>query len=313
MSVMIIEDFEKDIRDFILTDLPLSTTEKRTLEQQDTHTMILVHDNWSQRVIKHQSPKKVFFSQELTLNPEYINMKAIIDLIKEKFERGEDIKPHLSRLIKNVFSDQNKPLSKDKDLLVNDWGIYHLHLTDIIESDGFVERTDPLLFLKIVNNNVYFIDILEHGNWAAFHLVEVLQNNWPQVLEPFEFKDIKGLSRYVNEKEYKQLRNAGVNTIIKIGEKYYSVGLGTSTVGYDIQSSMRVNKFLKLLKNLRKFIEDKRYELQKIIKTHTKIEYNLLKFKLIFDDDGFYLLETNSKSRFYVDFNKDTIIIELGD
>ena len=36
----------------------------------------------------------------------------------------------------------------DLDLLLNNWGVHHLHISSIVEPDGFVKRDGPLLFVS---------------------------------------------------------------------------------------------------------------------------------------------------------------------
>lgn len=56
---------------------------------------------------------------------------------------AQPLTPHLSRAVK-VAHEPNGAAAKlnrrkDRDLLVADWGLHHLHLSTAIEADGFVE------------------------------------------------------------------------------------------------------------------------------------------------------------------------------
>jgi hypothetical protein len=82
-----------------------------------------------------------------------------LERIIEEIETGKDLSPRLSRgvvhgLVKGgrVKANMNFGRRPDLDLLLNDWGIHHLHLPDVLDSDGFVRRNpaldmDMLLFV----------------------------------------------------------------------------------------------------------------------------------------------------------------------
>lgn len=67
--------------------------------------------------------------------------------------------------------------------MLNDWGIYHLHLGTTIQSDGFVEQdNDELLFARITPTKFYLINVMKHGDWERKLIVEILHSNWPETI-----------------------------------------------------------------------------------------------------------------------------------
>jgi hypothetical protein len=67
-----------------------------------------------------------------------------------KIEKGDELTPHLSRAVDTAFvSTQERAALKphqrdqDRDRMLADWGIHHLHLSSMLEGDGFNQRDNP--------------------------------------------------------------------------------------------------------------------------------------------------------------------------
>lgn len=101
-----------------------------------------------------------------------------IDSIRAKVSSGQNLNPHLSRNLLDL--DYN-------DLLLNDWRIHHFHLSTILDPSGFVTRTDPLLFAMVTDTDFYMIDVMHHDDWANERLIEIVHNNWPDVIRRYRF------------------------------------------------------------------------------------------------------------------------------
>ena len=86
-------------------------------------------------VIVDTVPRKIIKADEFTSPPPELvdGFNILIDKIKE----GIDITPHLSKKLTDLNYD---------DPLLNDWGIYHLHLGTEFDKRGFVNRTGPPLY-----------------------------------------------------------------------------------------------------------------------------------------------------------------------
>lgn len=108
-----------------------------------------IYFNFIKRRILPKS-REIKISKEFKCPKEY---KEGLDILKSKIKKGEDLIPYLSKNILKVNYN---------DSLLNDWGIYHLHLGKK-KKDNFIERTGPLLFAKFDDENAYFINIYSHG------------------------------------------------------------------------------------------------------------------------------------------------------
>lgn len=170
-----------------------------------------------------------------------------LELIESKLTKGELLRPFQSRQLKKL---------KTKDGLLFDWGIYHLHLGTEIQSDGFIERTGPLLYLIIDDFNAYFIDVLNHGEWTNQELLRIIHRNWPQTIESSRIKGkgIVGLEKNFSDEEINQLRRANVNVLIEIEPGVIYIGPGGGVAGNG-QSAEAVNAYIENRNNLKR-LED---------------------------------------------------------
>lgn len=137
--------------------------------------------------------------------------------LEEKIRKGESVNPHL-----------NSATKKDKlDGLLYDWGIHHLHLGETFSAPGYVKRTGPVLFAIFRKNNVYFIDIRDHVGWSDKGLLDIVNENWSELLSIYKMEGVKPETSF-DEKDITLLRKSGVNTFheLSAGDSYLPMGGG---------------------------------------------------------------------------------------
>jgi hypothetical protein len=173
---------------------------------------------WTVRQSKELANK--ILPQEITLGLQQLIGKA---------ESGQDLKPHLSTLI-------DKP--DYKDLMFYDWGIFHFHLgtNPHPKLQGFVERTDDVLFAIAHSHTarMYLIDIHPHtGGFTNQDLLRILEENWPEILEPYALKRCVGLPDNDSGSNIDTLRGAGIDPILKTpgGRVLSQMGGGITSAG----------------------------------------------------------------------------------
>jgi len=155
---------------------------------------------WTVRQSKELANK--ILPQEITLG---------LQQLIEKAESGQDLKPHLSRLIE----DPDYP-----DLMFYDWGIFHFHLgtNPHPKRQGFVERTHDLLFAIADSHTarMYLIDIHpHHGGFTNQDLLRILEENWPEIIDPYALNRVIGLPYNASDTDIDSLREASINTILQ--------------------------------------------------------------------------------------------------
>ena len=144
-------------------------------------------------------------------------------------QRGGSLTPYRSKRITN----QNEP-----DGLFDFWGIHHFHLGTRLESDGFIQRTNELLFCLIDKTSVYFIKVATHDSspWVEKKLLEVVHSNWPDTIRPYRLEGVTGSSPEPSDSDRRELRRANVMShhTMRDGTTYIETGLGNTTGGVHI-------------------------------------------------------------------------------
>lgn len=284
-------NFEKDFDEILVEELaelgfPVSASESSDKIRQR-------YFNLKRRLI-NAKPRQVLLSKEFSCPPEH---HAGLDLVTEKFKNGADVTPHLSKQLANL--DYN-------DSLLNDWGIYHLHLGTSLESGGsmFIERTGPVLFARIEYDKALFISVMPHGNWTNQQMVKVIHDNWPEVIQAYRLNDVIGLSHVPTDKEIGKMRKYGVNSAIEIepGVVYAPIGGGLTTAGTSVEVTMAMIDWNRLLRQYHIYIEKNLQEFGKIVKERSGLDDKNLIFKLVVEAGEFFAFEQKSKIPFSLGF-----------
>lgn len=250
----------------------------------DFDTICIQYFNLKRRLIPQQK-RKVLISNEFSCPPSVANG---LELLKGKIENGENLTPHLSTLLQNINYN---------DSMLNDWGIYHLHLGERMLASGFMERSDPLLYARFDHNNFYFVNVYDHNNWTKKEIIRILHDNWPESIKNYKLNGIIRLRHNLNEQEIKHARNAKLNTMVELDEGvvYAPLGGGLTTAGTSIEVMQQVNMTHRVLNayethtrdNLDKFTEEA---------TRQKITMpEAFHFKLEIDGDQVYAVEQSTK------------------
>lgn len=231
-----------------------------------------------------EAPRSVFEAKTFSCPADLANGYA---LLKNKLENGHDVCPHLSKfLLRDDYEDS----------LLNDWGIHHFHLGENPERSGFIERTGPLLFAHVTHDSVYCLGIYPHGSWTQQDLIRVIHENWPAVIAAKKLNGIIGMSHTPTDDEIAQLRKAGVQTMVQVapGIVYAPLGGGYSTAGTSVESTMRVNWYMRLIRNLEDHIKENADKFTAKIRDLGHTHANPPSFSLMIDNQGFFAVEKGS-------------------
>src|ERR1700737_2172736 len=157
-------DLREDIPNQVLTYLPYDKDDpaiSQELSGKSVRELLGIYMNWINRMI-HPHPRRVHLSKDLCANPIWNEYQADADALVNKIKAGEKIKPHLSKGIECVYA-KSDPLNNinsigisghtlvgnfarlnknraDLDLMVNQWDIHHLHISSVLDPEGFVRR-----------------------------------------------------------------------------------------------------------------------------------------------------------------------------
>lgn len=248
----LVDELEQAIRDHILSVMP--TDSAGELASMQLGDLLTFYGAWRSRLVSPR-PRKTHTSRELQANPQRAKHEPALAQIIKKIEAGDDLTPNLSRTVEvahdPVAARKSKLTGrKDRDLLIADWDIHHLHLSMSVDRDGFVSRTGDLLFAAFDTDDAYLINIYPHGAWGLKELLEIFVRNWPAAGLLTELRGVVALSQDYSDEERLELRNAGIAQPIEIDGRIY-MPPGQTTAGTPIAASQGAHQVMWKLQELR--------------------------------------------------------------
>jgi hypothetical protein len=243
------QHLESAIRREVLGHIPpnnVSPQERRELENMNLRELLSTFFNWRNRFVSAR-PRTVHFSAELRTK----NRPEVNGLV-ERIKSGDDLSPHLSTRVAKVFTaatGSGRPglgSRRDLDLLLNEWGIYHLHISTVDRGDGYVERGNDLLFSCFRRDEAYLLDLLDHQAWTKESLVKIAVENWPNdglfsVLPNMTLKFPVITLEFPISDHRKELRAAAVNTPVQLPTGLV-FGPGMSSAGTSSMIERQINQ-----------------------------------------------------------------------
>lgn len=233
-------------------------------------------------------PRRIHISQQFTCPPGYeAGLEKLINVLKN----GEDFSPYLSKLVVKLMNDG----------MFNDWGILHLHLgEDLEDNNKYVKRTGPLLFLFLHEDDAYLINIYTHQNWTKKEILQLMYDNWPELIDRFKINGVLPNSTFT-EQQHQRLRNRGMNVMVGLkdsnGEEFAIVppGLGITASG-DSMNDVRVyHRQLKILRDMEEMIRNNLEMVKTTIKNQNQLLPEVLKFKLVSLEGNWKVVEDNTQ------------------
>lgn len=263
----VVTDLERLMRDDVL--VALGSDPSGELAAKPFAALLIVYLNWRSRFVPVRR-RQVHLSAELQAGPKYLQYQAVVNAVSAKIQAGVDLTPHLSRSVTSTYASNNGRSPKnqrrpDLDLLVAEWGIHHLHLSTDVEADGFVRRTEDLLFAVFRPDDAYLIVIFPHGSWTESELATITVRNWPDAGVFRELPGVIGLAPTVPETDRPLLRNAGLTTALNIDGKVY-MPRGQSLAGTPIAATMASIQTIGALHSLRDTLNSRPEELADMLR-----------------------------------------------
>ncbi len=242
---------EEALRAEVLRVLPVaSQADRGDLEALPTRDMLVAFFNWQSRLV-HPHRRRVLRSAALPASLASDDERRAVDTLCAKLAAGIDVHPHLSRRVRcgHAVRPASGKAGPDLDLLLNDWGIHHLHLSAVPEGDGFNGRTARLLFLMVRHGEAYALMVGDHSSWADLDLVAAAVRSWPGA----------GLFLHVNgilpgsptaSPDIARLRAAGIIAPVVIDGSAYLPGLplGLSTARTSFRDGRRADEVARWLR-----------------------------------------------------------------
>ena len=169
--------------------------------------------------------------------------------VQKKIVDGDDLGPHLSRRHDSLDT---------LDGLLNEWGVHHLHLGMALLSNGSgrIERTGPLLFARITDDDFYAINVYLHGAWEESGILESLHRNWPDTIRSYRLKGIQGEPLSKTQRRNLRRVNAQTATVVSDGTVYMSIGGGVVSSGSSAEAVRRSDMLLVDVEQLQVAVQD---------------------------------------------------------
>ncbi len=199
--------------------------------------------NWRDRQV-YSRPRKVLKSAEILASIEYEREELRCRRLFAKIASGQDLTLHLSRRTRIAYLSQAERKKNkqrpDLDLLLNEWGIHHLHLSEADPATGFAKDDNILLFIVFKNDAAHALSLMPHGEWMNEDLVSVAVHNWP---EKGLFHKLVGAlpEQALLPKERSTLRRRHINYFCSVdGQSYMSDTGGLSSNGTSSRSVIQM-------------------------------------------------------------------------
>ena len=182
-------------------------------------------------------PRKIHKSKTFFCPKELQNN---LEVLENKILKGEAITNYLSKKIIDAhFSDS----------MLYDFCITHLHLGKEGNSrdEPFVERTGKILYCFLTDDNAYFLTIDDHGKWSDIKLIEILKDNFPELLENHKIEGLE-LGREITNEERKNLHKHNIIPMLQIDKEMFSpIGGGVTMNGLSLRGMLNAINQLKLI------------------------------------------------------------------
>lgn len=234
------------------------------------------HFNIQKRMVDCK-PRRVHKSKEFKCPELY---KDALDDFEKKVKSGESILPFLSKkLLDASYSDG----------MLNDWNIYHFHLTKRFNKDGWAKRSDYELFAYVTDTDMYLLQVYAHEEPLLYwrrELVKIIDDNWPELLDKFHLKDVRRLTEQFTDEEYKKLREAHISTFVELGENkvFGMIGGGYMSDGSSGEALRAADFWHNHLKRIQKILVENMDMLCGLIEQVSECESKEYKVKLLWVD-----------------------------
>lgn len=286
-----IEKYVQPIPDFDCNSKENDTEKELNKHRYEASILLERYINYKKRNLLTSEKKTVYKSKELqdsiTKKSFSDDIMSTINKIEEELEKGLSVSPRLSKRVKDISYD---------DKMLNDWNIYHFHLSDIDDvKSGFKQRTGELLFVYIPDKtSAYFLDVtMNHKDKTVFSNIELLNlidENWPSLLDDFVIERATNFNNVIKSKEdCLDFRDENINGIVQLrATKRYiiPVGWGLTAAGTSVLNKAKQNKIVTEIQHQEKILskyENIKLYLQDDIIIIKNISENQVLYKLPID------------------------------
>ena len=157
---------------------------------------------------------------------------------------GTDVTPYLSKNIRKATR---------RDGLLWHYGMHHFHLRSEMDTDGFVKRSDHILFAIVAPEDAYLVDVGPHPpeggiEWSNQELLRTVHASWPELIEANVLHGVHGTE--LTDAEVHALRRTNMNSVSVIdGKAVAPLGGGMAGDGSSVSCTFRASGLLRVLRD----------------------------------------------------------------
>lgn len=206
-------------------------------------------------------PRKILFSDRFPKKNLPHSARQALKKIVRSLKLGKDINPFQGRglSLRHDFSGERR--DSRSDLLWADWGIHHLHLSNVpLPKDQYFSKpADYLIFCIFGGDVALMIDVFRHPEKIGFsnpELIKTVHRNWPGYIDRFRMNGITP-EREFHQEEIHKFRSSGLNVPLSIdGHAYMSPGLGITSASTPLRITMVASHIRRSLDALAEMVCD---------------------------------------------------------
>jgi hypothetical protein len=250
----------EEFRQWLVQAIPCEPAHARTdLAARSLSSLLIDHMNWRDRFVPKRA-RNVTTWDKFLRDPRALRVWPAIFKLAQRITAGDDLTPFLSKDIKRYGYVRPK-LGKDgkrrgiewgdKDYVLNSYGFHHLHLSDRIKTNGWVRRTDDLMFASFTRESAFFLMVGDHKSFDDGTLdraVAELRASSGQVIKGVTGETMAHADRH-------KLHRRGFTTAVAVGDKTV-MGPMISTAGTSILHSTQVAKMMRVIKQQEPRLDD---------------------------------------------------------
>ncbi|MGD0108567.1 MAG: hypothetical protein ABSC06_31685 [Rhodopila sp.] len=248
-AVPVRADYIAQFQDEMVRVLPtLSEQEKNAFRLLDAQEQAWRFMNRQSRLV-HPHPRQINKANGFDDLPAVQANRPGVEALLASLARGDDVNAHLSQDVMQGYylHPPGRKDGRDFDLLLNEWGIHHLHLDQAPGKGGFRARTKELLYAILGRGVAFVLAVAPHRAWTSRRLIEVTVQSWPNQGLFVALNMLPG--RGCSEDEHKGLRKVGSSTAAVVNDQCWISGVtsGMSTALVSNRVSRETGQLLRCL------------------------------------------------------------------
>ena len=201
-----------------------SRREKDAFAALDVHEQAWRFMNWQSRLV-HPHPRQVNKSDGFDSQPAVQANRLRVEALLTSIGRGDAVNAYLSHDAMEGYCihPPDRKEGPDFDLLLNEWGIHHLHIDPTPGKGGLKVRSKRLLYVIFGRGVAFVLAVAPHRAWTSRRLIETTVRSWPNQRLFVSLNVLLG--RGWTEDEHKGLRRVGITTAAVVDDKPWISGV----------------------------------------------------------------------------------------